>query len=70
MKEWETVQNKKWPTYAENIQSKAKGRKNIADAGDKLQAHHIIPKQFGGPNKWWNLTPVPAPAHQAIIHAR
>jgi filamentous hemagglutinin len=40
------------------------------ESGVDFQAHHVIPQQYGGPNQWWNLHPVPGgSAHQGGVHA-
>jgi hypothetical protein len=40
------------------------------ESGVDFQAHLVIPQQYGGPNQWWNLHPVPGgSAHQGGVHA-
>jgi hypothetical protein len=40
------------------------------ESGVDFQAQHVIPQQYGGPNQWWNLHPVPGgSAHQGGVHA-
>ena len=60
IKEWEHEYTKKWPTY---------------DAGDEkrgilkivpMTAHHIIPREVGGVNKWWNIAPLSLGQHMVI----
>ena len=65
-REWERQTGQKWPTYDKPLMSKS-GRP-YKDASDDWEAHHIIPKNNGGPHEWWNMHPVPRPDHQTIIH--
>ncbi len=50
--------NVTWPT------------ETIERGGQRLQAefhaHHIIPLEFGGLNKWWNIVPLPSRIHRAV----
>ncbi|MEG4416964.1 HNH endonuclease signature motif containing protein, partial [Microcoleus sp. C2C3] len=46
-----------------------KSGKTIAEPGDLYEAHHVIPKNIGGPHEWWNMHPVPRPEHQKVVHA-
>lgn len=68
IKQWVKSQREKWPVYKENIIS-AKGS-ILGGKGKKFDAHHIIPKKYGGPNTGWNITPMPKPGHNSIVHAR
>ncbi|MBA4152283.1 MAG: hypothetical protein C0509_06955 [Acinetobacter sp.] len=53
-REWEFNTGQIWPKTA---------------SGVDFQSHHVIPKQYGGPNQWWNLHPVPGgSAHQGGVH--
>jgi len=53
-RDWEKATGQTWPK---------------TPAGIDYQAHHIIPHQYGGPNVWWNLHPVPGgAAHQGGVH--
>ena len=66
--EWEKQTNQKWPTYQQDVYSKS--GKIWKYKGDPYDAHHIIEQKFGGPHKWWNLTPAKAGAqHQGGIHS-
>lgn len=62
--EWEKHTGQTWPKYtAENAPRPAK-------IGQRYDLHHIIPKENGGPNVWWNSHPAASPSeHQAGIHA-
>ncbi|WP_125833337.1 HNH endonuclease [Pseudomonas sp. v388] len=54
-REWELNTGLTWPK---------------TESGVDFQAHHVIPQQYGGPNQWWNLHPVPVgSAHQGGVHA-
>jgi len=54
-REWELNTGLTWPK---------------TESGVDFQAHHVIPQQYGGPNQWWNLHPVPGgSAHQGGVHA-
>ncbi|WP_327210835.1 HNH endonuclease [Rhizobium leguminosarum] len=66
--EWVKNTGRPWPKYEKDILSK-NGRP-YRKAGDDWEAHHIIPKDKGGPHEWWNVHPVPRPEHQGVIHAR
>lgn len=66
IKVWEHNTGQKWPTYQENYYSTT--GKLLAEKGDLYQAHHIIPQQIGGPNKWWNFHPLEIKDHQQGIH--
>ncbi|WP_425594377.1 HNH endonuclease, partial [Pannonibacter phragmitetus] len=53
-RDWELNTGQKWPK---------------TENGVDFQAHHVIPQQYGGPNQWWNLHPVPGgSAHQGGVH--
>ena len=60
--EWEMKTGSKWPK-----------EKSIYDGLSKdknYDLHHIIPKQHGGPNTWWNSHPALNPdEHQKGIHS-
>ena len=64
--EWEANTGQKWPVYTQDLYNKANSR--IAEAGKKLQIHHIIPQQVGGPHTWWNIHPLGIPDHQLGVH--
>lgn len=50
IKQWEENIGLKWP---------------VDKNGKRLEAHHIISLQFGGPPlDWWNITPLDAEAHR------
>lgn len=54
-REWEQNTGLTWPKTTKGVD---------------YQAHHVIPQQYGGPNQWWNLHPVPGgSAHQGGVHA-
>ncbi len=56
IKEWEVQTGQKWPKYSSNVYSK--GGNLIGQEGSYYPAHHIIPQQFEGPHKWWNIKPL------------
>ena len=56
IKEWERINNRKWPTYEKDVYSK--NGKLIRHAGDKFDAHHIQPLGMNGQNVASNLTPM------------
>ena len=53
--EWEDLYDMKWPTYSVDNEWRA--------AGDKYDAHHIIPMSHHGPNQAWNIMPLEFPKH-------
>lgn len=57
-KEWERVYNLKW--ILDPYQIKTNEKSVLFDA------HHIIPINAGGVNKWWNLTPLSHINHQKL----
>ena len=61
IKEWERINNRKWPTYEKDVYSK--NGKLIRHAGDKFDAHHIQPLGMNGQNVASNLTPMHALDH-------
>jgi hypothetical protein len=62
IREWETHTGKKWPTYKTEII--VNGVKKTVDK--KYDAHHIIQKNHGGPNEWWNIHPTLPKEHSQI----
>lgn len=32
----------------------------------QFHAHHIVPLEFGGLNRWWNIIPLPSKVHRAV----
>jgi hypothetical protein len=68
MADWEHRTGQQWPTYNQSVLTRS-GQiyKNVGESHD---LHHIIPRQNGGPNIWWNSHPAASPVeHQASIHA-
>lgn len=67
---WEKSNNKNWPTYKSDVYSKYGSR--IRKIGDKYDAHHIKPLEYGGENSASNLTPLHAKDHydHKGIHSR
>ena len=64
---WEKETGQIWPTYAEDVLRE--DGKLWRRAGERYDAHHIIEQKYGGPHKWWNLTPARYPEqHQGGIH--
>lgn len=68
IKKWELETGRQWPRYLKDVMS-SDGKRVVAREGNAYDAHHIIPKNIGGPHEWWNMHPVPRPSHQAEIHA-
>jgi hypothetical protein len=65
--EWERQTGQAWPRYAQDLLN-ADG-KLLRKAGDPFDAHHVIENVYGGPHRWWNLTPARFPdQHQGGIH--
>lgn len=62
--EWETMNNREWPRYKEDVLN-ADG-KVIRKAGDRLDAHHIHPLELGGKNEASNITPLDVNKHSEI----
>ena len=59
-REWETRYRMVWP----NLLLTKKGiAKNFA-----FEAHHIIPINAGGINRWWNITPL-SPKNHKLLHS-
>lgn len=61
IKEWEDVNNRKWPTYEKDIYSK--NGNLIRRAGERFDAHHIQPLGMNGQNIASNITPMHALDH-------
>ncbi|APM40253.1 hypothetical protein [Clostridium kluyveri] len=65
--EWEQNTGQTWPTYENDVLSK-NGNVYIK-AGDKYDAHEIIPNVYNSPLEWWNLHPAARPGeHQGGVH--
>jgi hypothetical protein len=60
IKEWEKYSEMNWPRYNED--RVMVNRK----AGDRYDAHHIIPQSHNGPNEWWNLFPLTNQKHHQV----
>ena len=58
--EWRTKYNLAWPTL---ILTKKGITKKFS-----FEAHHIIPINAGGINKWWNITPL-SPRNHKLLHS-
>jgi hypothetical protein len=67
IQQWETENGMAWPRHLVDVFGK--NGKIVAQKGDLYEAHHIIPKNIGGPHEWWNMYPVPRPEHQRVVHA-
>jgi hypothetical protein len=69
IKEWESNHGREWPTYEEDVYSE--NGKLIRKAGDKYDAHHIQPLEYGGKNSVDNINPMHAKDHydRQGIHA-
>ena len=63
---WEKNAGKAWDRYTSNVPGK--GSVAQAQAGQRWDGHHIIPKEFGGPHEAWNIVPAPKTTHRAILH--
>ncbi|MBC2582762.1 hypothetical protein HGI79_21380 [Clostridium sp. DJ247] len=65
--EWAEKTGQKLPQYEETVYSK-KGDIYL-DKGDNFDLHHIIERNYGGKNEWWNSIPASNPTqHQGGIH--
>ncbi len=58
---WQEKNGKEWPTYKEDVYSK--NGSLLREAGDKYDAHHIVPLKLGGTNEVNNITPLHANNH-------
>jgi hypothetical protein len=67
VKAWEQHTGSAWPRHTNVVYGK--NGNVLARIGDPYEAHHVIPKQIGGPHAWWNMHPVPRPEHQSVVHA-
>lgn len=58
IQKWEYKYARKWPTY------------NVEEGGileiKPMTAHHIILRESGGVNEWWNIAPLSAGQHMMI----
>lgn len=63
-KEWETIHNREWPKYTENVYNES--GQLIRKVGDNYDAHHITPLQLGGRNEASNLTPLDLREHNKL----
>jgi len=62
--DWERNTGQTWPKYT------GENNPRPTKIGQRYDLHHIIPKENGGPNVWWNSHPAASPSeHQAGIHA-
>jgi hypothetical protein len=59
--EWEEKNGMEWPTYEEDVYNE--NGKLIRRKGDRYDAHHIQPLEFGGKNNSDNITPIHAKDH-------
>jgi hypothetical protein len=59
--EWEEKNGMEWSTYEEDVYNE--NGKLIRRKGDRYDAHHIQPLEFGGKNESDNLTPIHAKDH-------
>ena len=62
--EWESKTGKEWPRYENNVYNK--NGILIHKAGDRYDAHHVLPLSLGGLNVWSNITPMDCLKHQEI----
>lgn len=61
IEDWERTHGKEWPKYYNDIYSENKVL--IREKGDKYDAHHIKPLEYGGRNAVDNITPLHAKDH-------
>lgn len=59
--EWEEKNGQEWPTYDEDLVNE--NGNVIRRKGDKYDAHHVQPLEYGGENEAGNLTPINAENH-------
>lgn len=57
--EWSKETKRDWPTYTR----KDECRHTDECKGDPLEAHHVIPLGYNGPNEWWNIFPLTMDEH-------
>lgn len=67
-KEWEDANKQPWPRYANRVPGVNDPTKTIANVGTRWDGHHILPKEYGGPHRGWNIIPMPQPGHRNFIH--
>lgn len=60
IEEWKHKYAREWPNYS--IEEK-EGMSKVKS----MTAHHIIPREAGGINEWWNIAPL-SMGHHMIIH--
>ena len=67
-REWEKQTGQKWP----EIRTREMNQNNeIETIIRRYDAHEIIPNQYGGPLKWYNITPAKGGTqHQGGIHGK
>jgi hypothetical protein len=67
--EWERQTGQKWPVHTEDVLSPH--GKPLRKQGQRVDAHHLIEKAYGGPHEWWNIHPARYPdIHQEKIHGK
>ena len=60
--QWELKTENQWPSM--KFDKKTGEHKLIRD-----DIHHIIPQEFGGPHRWWNIHPLKfGKHHQGGVH--
>ena len=62
--QWEKDNGRDWPKYTKNVYDD--NGKLIRQAGQRYDAHHIIPLELGGENKSTNITPLDIKSHKQI----
>lgn len=61
--EWEAKTGQVWPSQMRKIKGEMKKT--------RVDAHHIIPQEMGGPHEWWNMKPLAfGSEHQGGVHAK
>lgn len=66
--EWEIVNNRSWPTYQNDVYITNKRGQQVLlrRAGDRYDAHHVIPLCMGGGDIPNNITPLHVVEHMGI----
>ncbi len=64
IKEWETNNKREWPRYKNDVINS--NGVVVRKAGDRYDAHHIIPLKLGGDNVSSNITPLDINSHKDV----
>lgn len=68
IKDWEATTGREWPKYEKDVIDPVTG-KVLRHAGDRYDAHHILPLSWGGKNTAGNLTPLDISSHKDVHQA-